>query len=74
MRAIEEEQREGANGIQIITFENGDIWEGQVDNDGLPHGNGIMKSSIGTYEGEFKNGEKEGKGVLQYADGTVYEG
>ena len=62
MRAIEEEQRERVNGIKIITFENGDIYEGQA-NDGLPHGKGTLKSSSGTYEGEFKNGEKEGKGV-----------
>ena len=74
MRAHEEEPREGANEIKIITFENGDIYEGQVSNNGLPHGKGILKSSIETYEGEFKNGKKEGKGVVRYATGEVYEG
>ena len=56
MRALEEEPREGVNEHKIITFENGDIYEGQVGNNGLPHGKGILKSSIGVYEGEFKNG------------------
>ena len=74
MRAHEEQQREGVNGIKIITFENGDIYEGQVGNDGLPHGKGILKDSKKIYEGEFKNGKKEGKAVVRYATGDVYEG
>ena len=65
---------EEAKGDQIITFENGDIFEGQVGNDGLPHGKGTLKNSSGIYEGEFKNGEKEGKGVLRSANGKVYDG
>ena len=71
MRAHEEEQMERVNGIKIITFENGDIYEGQVGNNGLPHGKGILKSSIGVYEGEFKNGLVEGKGVYRYVNGDV---
>ena len=73
MRALEE-PREGVNENKIITFKNGDIYEGQVSNDRLPHGKGTLKSSIGIYEGEFKNGKKEGKGIVKYSNGDVYEG
>ena len=71
MRALEQKPREGVNEIKIITFGNGDIYEGQVGNNGLPHGKGILKSSIGVYEGEFKNGLVEGKGVYRYVNGDV---
>lgn len=56
MRAHEEELREGVNRNQIITFENGNIYQGQVGNDGLPHGKGTLKYGSGIYQGEFKNG------------------
>lgn len=58
------QQREGKKGNKIIKFKNGDIYEEQVGNDGLPHGKGTLKSSIEIYEGEFKNGKKEGKVVV----------
>ena len=64
MRA-NEELIGGINENKTINLENGDIYEGQVGNDGMPHGKGILKNSVGIYEGEFKNGEKEGKGVFQ---------
>jgi len=37
--------------------------------------NGIMKYANGdVYEGEWKNGKKEGQGVMTYANGNVYDG
>ena len=56
------QQREREKGNKIIKFKNGGIYEGQVGTDGLPHGKGTLKNSIKIYEGEFENGEKEGKG------------
>ena len=31
-----------------------------------------MNSADGEYEGEWKNGKKEGKGTMTYADGSIY--
>ena len=72
MGTLQQREREKRN--KIIKFKNGDIHEGQVGNDGLPHGKGTLKTSSGIYEGEFKNGKKEGKAVVRSADGDVYEG
>jgi antitoxin component YwqK of YwqJK toxin-antitoxin module len=42
------------------------------------HGDGIFKfpdqSSCNKYEGQFKNGLREGKGVQYYSDGSIYNG
>ena len=51
------QQREGKDEHKIITFKNGSIYEGQVSNDGLPHGKGTLKNRIGIYKGEFKHGK-----------------
>ena len=34
----------------------------------------VIKFSNGTYEGEIKNGKREGKGIMYYNDGNRYEG
>ena len=52
------QQREGKDENKTIRFKNGDIYEGQVGNDGLPHGKGTLRNSIEIYKGEFKNGER----------------
>ena len=49
-----------------IRFKNGDVYNGQVNQDGKPHGHGIMDYKLngyyGTYEGAWVNGQRCGKG------------
>ncbi|MDX2361594.1 MAG: C1 family peptidase [Crocinitomicaceae bacterium] len=57
-----------------FTFENGDMYEGMVNN-GRPEGNGIYQWVGGdVYAGEFKGGLKHGAGTYYYADGTTQKG
>ena len=51
-----------------------DSYEGEVNEAGQPHGQGVMTSPDGGYEGEFVNGVPHGFGVLTYPDGTRIEG
>ena len=47
-----------------------DIYMGEVDETGAPHGRGIRISKYGgLYEGHFKYGRREGRGRLIYASG-----
>ena len=48
-------------------------YEGQWKK-GLPHGKGKEIIGNNVYEGNFINGEKNGKGLQQYGDGSHYEG
>jgi len=45
-------------------------------NKNLPNKKGRIYNLVdkSTYEGEFVNGLKEGKGIIKYIDGTIYEG
>lgn len=49
-----------------IRFDNGDVYNGQVNQDGQPHGRGVMDYNLNgyyaTYEGMWENGERSGKG------------
>ena len=58
------------------TYANGDVYEGQWDNDtDEPSGQGIMRyANGGVYEGQWNNGEWHGQGIMTYAIGNVYEG
>lgn len=39
------------------------------------HGKGILIDTDGTiYEGEFENGQKEGKGIMKFQDKSQFEG
>lgn len=59
---------------EIITFPNGDVYEGQIEN-GLFHGQGILVWQDGSiYEGNWKKGEKHGKCLEKTADGTFFKG
>ena len=42
-------------------LQDDDVYEGEVDAEGEPHGKGTMKYAVGDrYEGEWKAGEKDG--------------
>ena len=49
-----------------IRFDNGNCYKGDVNADGLPHGTGHMDYELngyyGSYDGQWKNGERSGKG------------
>jgi len=62
-----------------IKFANGDFYKGEVKStisgELKFHGRGILKSHTGdTYQGDFKEGLREGYGKYSYKDGANYEG
>ena len=44
--------------------------------DDIPNGKGVLINLMdgSEYNGDVKNGKKEGRGILKFKDGTVYEG
>lgn len=59
--------------IKTIKFEDGSRYEGEVNESGQPHGKGHLVSNSPTgcgrkdhYQGEFKNGKKDGYGHMKY--------
>ncbi|CRH85842.1 Uncharacterized protein conserved in bacteria [Chlamydia trachomatis] len=57
-----------------VTFENGDVYQGQFKN-GLFHGQGTFRAKAGwTYTGAFSNGRPNGQGKLKTEDKTIYQG
>ena len=58
-----------------IYLPNGNIYEGQIKDSNM-NGKGILKTFNNKilYEGDFVNGEKNGKGKIIFEDGTIYEG
>ena len=67
-------QLKGKNGKMVITYDNGDKYEGEfVDN--IKEGKGIYYFNNGDkYEGEFFEDLKDGYGVYYYKNGDKYEG
>jgi hypothetical protein len=61
------------SGYGSFTFPNGDNYTGEWANSN-PHGRGKMVSWGSVYEGNFRNGVREGKGVTRYSDGASYDG
>lgn len=56
-------------------WEKGEIkYEGELNDNGKPHGRGKWIYSDGTYEGYWQNGVKHGIGTYKWADGRLYEG
>jgi len=50
-------------------------YEGEVNDDGDPHGQGTMTFGNGDrYEGQYKDGKRHGQGVFEHASGIRYEG
>ena len=72
------------NTANAIELADGSIYDGPLNEQGQPHGKGYLKSPSPTgcgrhdyYEGEFKNGKKDGFGYMDYElNGYVaeYEG
>ena len=69
-----------------VTFPNGDKFVGMF-RDGIPNGPGEMlykntvpsttpgvEYEVAQYKGQFRNGKREGKGKMVWADGTVFDG
>ena len=63
------------HGKGIITYRNGEKWEGEFKNGERFNGQGtIILPSGDKYVGEFKDGEFNGQGTFTYADGRKYVG
>jgi len=62
---------------RIIRFEDGNVYEGDIV-DGKPHGRGTMTYGEASeslyYEGEWRNGLINGKGVMSWLNGDFYDG
>lgn len=51
--------------LNKLTLPNGDVYQGELSPQGLPHGNGILESAQGyQYSGSFLNGKFHGYGTL----------
>ncbi len=69
-----EESPDERQEIYVITFPNGDRYEGEMV-DGLMHGWGIYATQNGgRYDGQFVDGMREGRGTVVYANGDKYVG
>jgi len=55
------------------TYSTGDIYEGNWINDKC-NGRGKFTCTIGVYEGEYKDGMFNGKGIYKFNNGEIYEG
>ena len=55
-------------GSRIYEFPNGIRYEGQVDRAGLPNGLGVITyPNASKYDGEWKEGMKEGRGKQSFS-------
>jgi len=64
----------GEGSKQVITFPNGDRYEGEVLN-GKANGNGIAFFKNGArYEGHFRDNLQNGSGKMFYKNGVTFEG
>ena len=52
------------------TYDNGDVYDGELNKDGKRHGTGTYTYASGKeYTGEWKEGLMHGKGVYTFAEG-----
>ena len=59
---------------ETITYENGDVYKGELKDD-QPDGYGTMTYADGiVYEGEWKDGKRTGQGTQTMTNGDVYKG
>ena len=60
---------------KTIRFDNGDIYEGEVDENGYRCGKGIYTFADGRrYEGEWKEDKRNGQGIYTSPNGSRFEG
>ena len=58
-----------------VTYDDGDVYNGEWSEDGKRHGNGkLIFANKTTYAGQFKSGFFDGSGILTQGDGAKYEG
>ena len=66
-----------ANGVGESTWANGASYKGESLNNKM-HGQGtyiyVAASEFSTYVGQLKEGRFEGKGMMKYKDGRIFEG
>ena len=63
------------NGEGRYEFSNGESYEGQLVEGGIPDGRGVYAWTNGErYEGEYKQGERTGHGTYFHMDGSETEG
>ena len=61
--------------VFIVTFSDGTTYEGQFNQNGIPHGRGKYRfSDGGSFDGELKKGITHGYGISILSDGSRYEG
>ena len=65
--------REIAPGIRELTFDDGSVYRGAVRGPN-PHGRGEYISKAFRYEGEYRDGLKQGQGTYTWENGNRYEG
>ena len=67
--------RAAAAQIEILDYGGGERYEGQVDQGGDWHGQGVYSGADGfRYEGEQRKGFFHGHGTMTNPDGTVDSG
>ena len=69
----EQPGREIAPGVREVTYSDGSIYRGAMRGIQL-HGKGEYTSKAFKYEGEFKEGLKQGQGTYEWDSGLRYEG
>lgn len=61
--------------IEKKIYSNGDVYEGHLDSEGQPHGQGTYTNSDGgVRSGEWRRGKRHGLGVTTYRNGVIYAG
>ncbi len=59
--------------VSTKTYLNGDSYEGEMDDNGLRNGKGILRWSGMVYDGDWLADKRHGKGIWKI-DGDIYEG
>ena len=53
---------------------NGDSYEGEMDDNGLRNGKGVLTWTGMVYDGDWVADKRHGKGIWKWTDGDIYEG
>ena len=63
------------SGYFMVEYGNGDVYRGDVNEDGTREGKGVYTWLNGErYEGEWRGGVQHGQGVKTWASGDKYDG